>query len=105
MSTNFIMPNMQVTVTEFPYTIYHGKYSVSPEEPITISCNSIDPLIKISYKLNDIWTEYTAPYILNPGEYFTVKFDIESLTQDTQIDFINLSDNNSLITKALFLIA
>jgi len=104
MSTKFLIPDMSVSISNFPYSIIHGKITLSPEEPITISCNCNDPLIKISYLLNDVWTEYTQPYILTPTDTFTVKFDIELLTQNTEIEFINLSDNNSIITKALFLI-
>ena len=95
---------MQVSISKFPYSIVHGKITLSPEEPITISCNCNDPLIKISYLLNDVWSEYTQPYILTPDDTFTVRFDIELLTENTEIEFINLSDNNAIITIASFLI-
>ena len=105
MSTNYQIPNYQAEIQTTPCSIYSGRYSIFPEEPITVQCISTNPLIKINYCINDIWTEYTAPYVMDTTTWLNIRFDIESLTEDAVVDFINLSDNNSTITQIFFKVA
>ena len=102
MSTTLIIPSVECPIREFPTTVFHKQYSISIDEPITISCNSTNPLIKISYMLNGDWVEYTGSYILDANAIFAAKFDVESMNNIDTIDFINLSDNNSIITSITF---
>jgi len=102
MSTTLIIPNIECPIRSFPTTVFHKQYSISTDEPITISCNSSNPLIKVSYLLNGNWVEYTIPYILDANQQFAAKFDIESMNDTDTIEFINLSDNNALITYITF---
>ena len=103
MSTSYTIPFYATTVQTIPSSLLFGRYSISPEEPITVQCNCTNPLIKIYYKLNGTWTEYTGPYIMDSTSVFNIRCDIESLPEETTIEFINLSDNNSLITKILLI--
>ena len=102
MSTTLIIPSVECPIREFPTTVFHKQYSISIDEPITISCNSTNPLIKISYMVNGDWVEYTGPYILDANVTFTAKFDLESMNNTDTIEFINLSDNNEIITYITF---
>ena len=103
MSTSYTIPFYATTVETIPSSLLFGRYSISPEEPITVQCNWTNPLIKIYYKLNNIWTEYTGPYGMNITDTFIIRCDVDSLPEETTIEFINLSDNNSLITKILLI--
>ena len=101
MSTAYNIPFFSTTVETIPSSLLFGRYSIAPEESITVQCNCPNPLIKIYYQLNDIWTEYTSPYIMDNTNTFIVRCDVDSLPEETIIEFINLSDNNSLITKII----
>jgi hypothetical protein len=102
MSTTLIIPSVECPIRSFPITVFHKQYSISTDEPITISCNSTNSLIKISYLLENDWIEYTGPYILNANKPFAAKFDVEAMDETNTIEFINLSDNNAIITYITF---
>ena len=102
MSTSLIIPSIECPIRSFPTTVFHKQYSISTDEPITISCNYSNSLIKISYLSENNWIEYTEPYILNANTPFAAKFDIESMGDVDTIEFINLSDNNAIITYITF---